>query len=338
MGVHVSEVRVELDRTPILHGVDLDVAPGSTTGLIGPNGSGKSTLLRCLHRALRPSHGVVPLGDEEVGRMRAREVGRAVAVVAQDHDLDDDFTARETAAMGRTPHLGPLDRESRATATWWRRRWSGWAWCGPRTARSPPCPAASANASCRRAPPLRHGPANPHLPDLTPPPRTVTTNRAAFTRKDQRGLSNGGSPSSGSWARDLGTAGRPVRPPRHGRGRHAARPGPAPPGAGHRRLRRARHRGRLPGRRQRAPGPGRAVHRRSGARLRRGQGGRRHPRDPGRRLPPRGPHPPGRAPPHPLTARSRTPPARTAHATPALSTAPPRTPPARSTRQARAPR
>ncbi|GAA2673519.1 MULTISPECIES: ABC transporter ATP-binding protein [Actinosynnema] len=112
MRVHVSEVRVDIDKTPILHGVDLDVAPGSTTGLIGPNGSGKSTLLRCLYRALRPAHGVVLLGDKEVRRMRAREVGRAVAVVAQDHDLDNDFTARETAAMGRTPHLGPLDRES----------------------------------------------------------------------------------------------------------------------------------------------------------------------------------------------------------------------------------
>jgi oligopeptide transport system ATP-binding protein len=40
-----------------LDGVDLDIAPGSTMGLIGRSGSGKSTLARCISGLDRPTEG-----------------------------------------------------------------------------------------------------------------------------------------------------------------------------------------------------------------------------------------------------------------------------------------
>jgi ABC-type polysaccharide/polyol phosphate transport system ATPase subunit len=42
-----------------LKGVTLEVAAGSTFGLIGENGSGKSTLLKCIARILRPDRGAI---------------------------------------------------------------------------------------------------------------------------------------------------------------------------------------------------------------------------------------------------------------------------------------
>ncbi|MCP2167682.1 ABC transporter ATP-binding protein [Goodfellowiella coeruleoviolacea] len=114
MRVVVDGVSVAIDDNPILNGVTLAVRSGGVTGLVGPNGSGKSTLLRCLYRALRPATGTVLIGPDEVWRSSARQVGRRVAVVTQDHDLDNDYSVRETVAMGRTPHQGLLDRESQA--------------------------------------------------------------------------------------------------------------------------------------------------------------------------------------------------------------------------------
>lgn len=41
----------------LLDGVDLEVAPGETVGVVGPNGSGKTTLLRCVYGTLTATSG-----------------------------------------------------------------------------------------------------------------------------------------------------------------------------------------------------------------------------------------------------------------------------------------
>jgi ABC-2 type transport system ATP-binding protein len=45
--------------TPVLHAVDLHVAPGEIVGLLGANGAGKTTLLRIIVGLLRPDRGTV---------------------------------------------------------------------------------------------------------------------------------------------------------------------------------------------------------------------------------------------------------------------------------------
>ena len=49
--------RIRYDEFQALDHVSLDVAAGTTFGLIGENGSGKSTLLKCMARILRPDTG-----------------------------------------------------------------------------------------------------------------------------------------------------------------------------------------------------------------------------------------------------------------------------------------
>jgi iron complex transport system ATP-binding protein len=112
MRVDLFGVSVTIDDTPILGDTHLSADTGTITGLIGPNGSGKSTLLRCVYRALRPVAGTVRIGPDDVWRTSARQAGRRTAVVTQDHDLDNDFSVRETVAMGRLPHKGFLERDT----------------------------------------------------------------------------------------------------------------------------------------------------------------------------------------------------------------------------------
>ncbi len=114
MKLDVRGVAVDLSGRRIVRDVALEVAPGEVVGLIGPNGSGKSTLLRTVYRMLRPAAGLVRLGEDDVWRLSARESARRTAVVVQEAPGEFEFTVGEVVLMGRTPHKGRLQGDTRA--------------------------------------------------------------------------------------------------------------------------------------------------------------------------------------------------------------------------------
>ncbi|MCX4871034.1 ABC transporter ATP-binding protein [Streptomyces sp. NBC_00257] len=112
MKLTVDQVHVELEGTPVLHGVDLEVLPGAVVGLVGPNGSGKSTLLRTVYRSLRPTQGVVRVGEDDVWRLAPRTAARRTAAVLQDPaGSTGGLSVTEIVELGRTPHHGLIGRE-----------------------------------------------------------------------------------------------------------------------------------------------------------------------------------------------------------------------------------
>ncbi|MGG5260457.1 ABC transporter ATP-binding protein [Phycicoccus avicenniae] len=64
--LELRDVSASHPRTPVLHGIDLTVASGSTTAVLGPSGCGKTTLLRVVAGFMRPETGTVRVGDEVV--------------------------------------------------------------------------------------------------------------------------------------------------------------------------------------------------------------------------------------------------------------------------------
>ncbi|WP_145504075.1 ABC transporter ATP-binding protein [Streptomyces sp. CFMR 7] len=112
MKLTVDQVHVELEGTPVLQGVDLEVLPGAVVGLVGPNGSGKSTLLRTVYRSLRPTKGVVRVGEDDVWRLAPRTAARHTAAVLQDPaGSTGGLSVTEIVELGRTPHHGLVGRE-----------------------------------------------------------------------------------------------------------------------------------------------------------------------------------------------------------------------------------
>ena len=89
---------------PVLAGVDLDLAPGDTVGLIGRSGVGKSTLVEILAGALEPARGVVTFEGRRLSKpaRRDRKSLRArVRVVHQNgHDAADPALTVERAVKG----------------------------------------------------------------------------------------------------------------------------------------------------------------------------------------------------------------------------------------------
>ena len=71
----------------VLHGISLDIAPGSRVALVGPSGAGKSTLGRLLAGIYAPGRGRVTLGGAELSAMPAERVRTEVALVNQEHHV-----------------------------------------------------------------------------------------------------------------------------------------------------------------------------------------------------------------------------------------------------------
>jgi iron complex transport system ATP-binding protein len=112
MQVSIAGLEVSIDNMRIIDGIDLTVEPGEMVGIIGPNGSGKSTLLRTIYRALKPSGGVVRLGDDDVWSLSSKAAAQRTAVVTQETPSDFDFSVLEVVFMGRTPHKRLLDSDN----------------------------------------------------------------------------------------------------------------------------------------------------------------------------------------------------------------------------------
>lgn len=88
-----GEVRVEgvtfgyRPREPVLHAIDLTLAPGTVTALVGPSGSGKSTLAALVARFHDPDQGRVTVGGTDVRDLAPDDLYRRVGFVLQDVHL-----------------------------------------------------------------------------------------------------------------------------------------------------------------------------------------------------------------------------------------------------------
>jgi ABC-type branched-subunit amino acid transport system ATPase component len=96
-----EDIRAGYGAGDIIHGVSVQVGPGSVASVVGPNGSGKSTLLKALCGVVRPSAGRVRVGDRDLTGLPPEEIARAgVGYVPQVDDVFAPLTVRENLEMG----------------------------------------------------------------------------------------------------------------------------------------------------------------------------------------------------------------------------------------------
>ena len=90
---------------PVLRGLDLEVAAGTTVALVGPSGAGKTTICSLLPRFYDVWSGRITIDGTDIRGMTQASLRGQIGVVAQDVFLFAG-TIRENIAYGR---LGPTD-------------------------------------------------------------------------------------------------------------------------------------------------------------------------------------------------------------------------------------
>ena len=112
MRIQTEGVKFDIGNKNILKGISIDVNSKEIIGIIGPNGSGKSTFLKCIYRTLKPSSGIIKLGDINLDGIKLKESAKKMAVVSQHNYYDFDFSVGEMVLMGRSPHKKMMERDS----------------------------------------------------------------------------------------------------------------------------------------------------------------------------------------------------------------------------------
>jgi len=98
--LEVKGLRAGYGRAEVLHGLDLQAAPGSVITVIGPNGAGKSTLLNALMGVL-PAQGQVFYKGEDISRLSLEDrVMLGIALVPEKRELFGTMPVEDNLVLG----------------------------------------------------------------------------------------------------------------------------------------------------------------------------------------------------------------------------------------------
>jgi len=100
-------------KTIVIRDMSFAVPQGECIGIIGPNGSGKSTLLKLMSRVLAPVEGIIQFKGRDITTIALKELCRSFAFVSHDTAANFSFSVWEIVLMGRIPHLGRLELETK---------------------------------------------------------------------------------------------------------------------------------------------------------------------------------------------------------------------------------
>jgi osmoprotectant transport system ATP-binding protein len=100
VGVEFAKVSYTLPGGHVLlRDISLQLEAGRTTALLGRSGSGKTTLLRMVNGLVRPTAGVVRVGDWAVDDSDAIELRRGIGYVIQETGLFPHMTVERNAGL-----------------------------------------------------------------------------------------------------------------------------------------------------------------------------------------------------------------------------------------------
>jgi multiple sugar transport system ATP-binding protein len=110
-GLSLRGIRKSFGRTPVIRGVDLDIADEEFVVFVGPSGCGKSTMLRMIAGLEDVGEGEIRIGGRVVNNVPPRD--RNIAMVFQNYALYPHMTVARNIAFGLRAAKLPKDEIGR---------------------------------------------------------------------------------------------------------------------------------------------------------------------------------------------------------------------------------
>ena len=112
--VTLEDVHFRYDEAvPVIQGVSLHAAKGTTTALIGPSGSGKSTLISMVMGFNQPQQGRVLIDGQDLSTLKLSDYRRYLGVVMQENFLFDGTIADNICYAKPTSSRDEIEYASR---------------------------------------------------------------------------------------------------------------------------------------------------------------------------------------------------------------------------------
>jgi len=108
--LEVRDLHSGYGRLTVIHGVNLDVAPGEALGILGPNGAGKTTLITTVAGLLPVQAGTIELDGERIDAAPAHQrVAKGLALVPEGRQVIGSLSVKANLdvmllARGRITH------------------------------------------------------------------------------------------------------------------------------------------------------------------------------------------------------------------------------------------
>lgn len=107
--------RYEGTESPVVNGIDLEIAKGEICVLLGPSGCGKTTTLKMINRLVQPSSGKIFIDGKDTEDFNVVELRRNIGYVIQQIGLFPNMTVEENLCV--VPNLlGWEKKRARARA------------------------------------------------------------------------------------------------------------------------------------------------------------------------------------------------------------------------------
>lgn len=112
MSLTVKDLDYQIGNDKILEKVSLEIQEGEFVGLVGPNGCGKSTLLKHIYRTYKPKGKTIFLDGKDITEFTSKKLAGELAVMAQENQMEFDFTVGDMVMFGRYAHKKFLEGDT----------------------------------------------------------------------------------------------------------------------------------------------------------------------------------------------------------------------------------